>query len=507
MKNVKEGVYSKAIATVVFLVVLIAKLSVLGSHQFQTLLEKVCAMWKAVPPIFILTAGLAYYINSQQSDPEIPKLPETFWGPKEKIGKEDTSIREFKIDISQKIIDDLHERLDKYFNTANLRPKISPLEDAEWTYGLNFQYLQNVLRYWRDNYNWKKRQELLNKYPQFKTNIQGLDIHFYRVKPTLPKNKKIKVLPLLMVHGWPGSVVEFQKIIPMLTTPRADKDFVFEIIAPSLPGYGFSDPAVRPGLGATQIAVVFKNLMARLGYNEFYTQGGDWGSIITSNLATLFPEKVIGAHLNMCGINTPSSLFWTLLGTYLPSVVVDKEHASRMYPMSHHFSRLLEESGYFHLQATKPDTIGSALSDTPAGLAVYILEKFSTWTNPKYRFRADGGLLEKFKMDELLDNLMLYWVTNSITTSQRLYAESFSKAHLALNMDRVPSHKPTACAMFPNELVYQSESLLKSKYRNLIQFNHLPRGGHFAAMEEPKLLADDVYSFVEKVKNLSKSKE
>ncbi|XP_051170363.1 juvenile hormone epoxide hydrolase 1-like [Leptopilina boulardi] len=465
-------------------------------------------MWKAVPPILILTVGIAHYLKYQQAEPEAPKLPETFWGPKEKLGKEDTSIREFKIDISQKIIDDLHERLDRYFNTANLRPKTSPLEDAEWTYGVNFQYLQNVLRYWKDNYNWKKRQELLNKYPQFKTNIQGLDIHFYRVKPTLPKNKKIKVLPLLMVHGWPGSVVEFQKIIPMLTTPQADKDFVFEIIAPSLPGYGFSDPAVRPGLGPSQIAVIFKNLMARLGYNEFYTQGGDWGSVVTSTLATLYPEKVIGVHLNMCAvISSPMSLFWSLVGSYLPSVVVDKEYESRMYPLSHHYGRMLEESGYFHLQATKPDTIGSALSDTPAGLAVYILEKFSTWTNPEYRFRADGGLLEKFQMDELLDNLMLYWVTNSITTSQRLYAENFSKAHMSLKIESVPLHKPVACAIFPYEIFYQSQSLLQSRYPNIIQFNHLPRGGHFAAMEEPQLLADDVYLFVEKVEKQLKEEQ
>lgn len=485
-------------------VVLLAKLNVVSPKQFS---KRCATMWKAVPPILILTVGIAHYLKYQQGDPEVPTLPETFWGPKEKVHKDDTSIREFKIDISQKIIDDLHERLDKYFNTVNLRPKTAPLEDAEWTYGVNFQFMQNVLRYWRDNYNWKKRQELLNKYPQFKTTIQGLDIHFYRVKPTIPKNKKLRVLPLLMVHGWPGSVVEFQKIIPMLTTPQDGKDFVFEIIAPSLPGYGFSDPAVRPGLGAAQVAVVFKNLMARLGYDKFYTQGGDWGSIITASIATLYPEKVTGVHLNMCSISSPSTFFWTFVGSYIPSLVVEKEHESKMYPLSHHYSRLVEESGYFHIQATKPDTIGSVLSDTPAGLAVYILEKFSTWTNPEYRFRADGGLLEKYKMDELLDNLMMYWVTNSITTSQRLYAESFSKAHLALGVDRLPLHKPVACAIFPHEIVYQSKSLLEARYRNIIQFNHYPRGGHFAAMEEPQFVAEDVWSFVEKVEQMLKAEK
>ncbi|XP_033223699.1 juvenile hormone epoxide hydrolase 1-like isoform X2 [Belonocnema kinseyi] len=405
------------------------------------------------------------------------------------------------------IIDDLYERLDKHFSTADLRPKIAPLEDAQWTYGVTLPYIQNVLRYWKDNYSWNKRQELLNKYPQFLTNIQGLDIHFYRVKPTLPPTRKVRVLPLLLVHGWPGSVVEFQKIIPLLTNSRLDKDFVFELIIPSLPGYGFSEAAVRPGLGAAQVAVVFKNLMARLGYDKFYTQGGDWGSLITANLATLYPEKVFGAHLNMCYRNSPSSIFWTLIGSFIPSLVIEKEHASKMYPLSHHWGRLVEETGYFHIQATKPDTIGSVLSDTPVGLAVYILEKFSTWTNSEYRFRADGGLLEKFKMDELLDNLMVYWVTNSIITSQRLYAECFSKAHMALGLDGIPVQPPVGCANFPHEIAYQSESILRGRFPNLIQFNHLSRGGHFAAFEEPELLSSDVWTFVEKVENIMKKAE
>ena len=379
---------------------------------------------------------------------------------------------------------------------------MEPLEDAAWTYGISTTYLNDILEHWHSKYNWSERQTLLNKYPQYITNIQGLDIHFYRVKPYIPPDRKnIKVFPLLITHGWPGSVVEFQKIIPILTTPRPDRDFVFEVIAPSLPGYGFSQAAVRPGLGPPQISVIFKNLMLRLGFNKFYAQGGDWGSFITMHLGGLFPDNILGAHMNMCSTLGKSSTFWLLLGTLVPQLVVENQYYSRMYPLSDHLSRLLEETGYLHIQASKPDTIGTAVAASPVGLAGYILEKFSTWTNKEYKLRPDGGLLEKYTLDELLDNVMLYWVTNSLTTSVRIYAEQFSKRHMSSRIDEVPVDVPTACANFPHELAYQSESLLRNKFTNLIQFNHLPRGGHFAAFEEPGLLADDIFEFVSKVEN------
>ncbi|XP_043492467.1 juvenile hormone epoxide hydrolase 2-like, partial [Polistes fuscatus] len=249
------------------------------------------------------------------------------------------------------VIDDLNKRLE------NPRLNVEPLEGVGWTYGLPATYLKNIIEYWRTKYNWNERQALLNKYPQFVTNIQGLDIHFYHVKPSnLPKNKKIKVLPLLIAHGWPGSVVEFQKIIPLLTTPKPDRDFVFEVVAPSLPGYGFSDGAVRPGLSTAHIAIIFKNLMARLGFEKFYAQGGDWGSIITYSMAVLHPEKILGVHSNMC-ISKPFDI-WYFIGTLFPSLVVDKQHENKIFPLKDKYSFLIEETGYFHIQATKPDTIG-----------------------------------------------------------------------------------------------------------------------------------------------------
>ncbi|XP_015187740.1 PREDICTED: juvenile hormone epoxide hydrolase 1-like, partial [Polistes dominula] len=453
-------------------------------------------MWKTTTVILVLAIGLYHLIfNSEQL--KKPDLPETFWGPDKNKGAS-KEIRPFKIDVPQSVLDDLNKRLE------NPRLNVEPLEGVAWTYGVPAPYLKNIIEYWRNKYNWNERQALLNKYPQFVTNIQGLNIHFYHVKPSnLPKNKKIKVIPLLMVHGWPGSVVEFQKIIPLLTTPKQDRDFVFEVIAPSLPGYGFSDAAVRPGLSPAHIGIIFKNLMTRLGFEKYYIQGGDWGAIITSSMAVLYPEKIFGLHSNMCTSKLFNN-FWYIIGTYFPSLVVDKKYENRIYPMKDKFFFILEESGYFHLQATKPDTIGLALMNSPVSLAGYILEKFSTWTNKEYKTRKDGGLLEKFTLDELLDNIMVYWVTDSITSSARLYAEANTHKNRDLQIDDMPIDVPTACALFPHELMYVPEKLLKSRYLNLIQVNHMPGGGHFAAMEEPLLLANDIYDFVAKVEKLSK---
>ncbi|XP_011691228.1 PREDICTED: juvenile hormone epoxide hydrolase 1-like [Wasmannia auropunctata] len=453
-------------------------------------------MWKTTTVIFVLAIGIAVLLRS--SPIEVPKLPETFWGPERNKGASE-EVRPFVIKVPKSVIDDLNERL------KNRRELVEPLQDAAWTYGVSTTYLKDVLEYWRTKYNWTHREALLNKYPQYMTNIQGLDIHFYHVKPHIPPERKnLKVLPLLIVHGWPGSVVEFQKIIPMLTTPRPDKDFVFEVIAPSIPGYGFSQAAVRQGLCTPQIAVIFKNLMLRLGFNKFYTQGGDWGAAIVAHLSSLFPENTLGTHSNFCLVMSTSSTLWTIIGALVPSLVVESEHAGKMYPLGHHTSRLLEETGYMHIQASKPDTIGTTVGASPVALATYILEKFSTWTNPEYRFRADGGLLEKFTLDELLDNLMLYWVTNSVTTSVRLYSEQFKKEHMASRIDELPVNVPAGCAVFPHELTYQPESLIREKFTNLIHFNHLPRGGHFAAFEEPALLTDDIFKFVSMVEDIKK---
>lgn len=311
--------------------------------------------------------------------------------------------------------------------------------------------LQDIVEFWKTKYNWKEREQFLNKFPQFTTSIQGLNIHFIHVKPAKVEN--VKVLPLLLLHGWPGSVREFYEILPILTTPVKGREFVFEVIAPSLPGYGFSEAPVRPGLGAAEAAIVFKNLMQRLGYEKYYLQGGDWGAVIIANMARLYPEKILGLHSNMCFVNTLLSNLKLFLASFYPSAIVDEKFQSRIYPLSTMFSNIIMESGYMHLQATKPDTVGNvtnnlmqiifysliylgvALTDSPVGLAAYILEKFTTWTNPQWKEKLNGGLTEKFTYTKLLDNVMIYWVTGSITTSMRIYSETFSKTQMSLNMD------------------------------------------------------------------------
>ncbi|KAF2879072.1 hypothetical protein ILUMI_27107 [Ignelater luminosus] len=243
----------------------------------------------------------------------------------------------------------------------------------------------------------------------------------------------------------PFKISVSDELIPILTTPQKDYDFAFEVIAPSLPGFAFSDGAAKTGLGAVQMGAIFKNLMHRLGHEKFYMQGGDWGAVIVSNMATLFPDNILGLHSNMCFAKGTIPTIKILLGSICPSLVVDEEYKHKMYPLLEKLQFNIEENGYFHLQATKPDTVGIAVAQSPAGLAAYILEKFSTLTNATYKSYEDGGLLEKFTYEELIDNLMLYWLINSFTTSVRIYAESFTKVQLTERVVEIPIRKDVPC--------------------------------------------------------------
>ncbi|XP_049789742.1 juvenile hormone epoxide hydrolase 1-like [Schistocerca nitens] len=410
----------------------------------------------------------------------------------------DTSIRPFKINVPDQVLKDLDDRLKSY---TTLTP---PLEGIGFQYGFNSKYLNEVVQFWRTKYNWREREKFLNKFPQFKTTVDGLELHFLRVKPAnVPKG--VDIVPLLLLHGWPGSVREFYSVIPLLTTPREGQNFVFEVVAPSLPGYGFSQGAQKPGLGPAQVAVVMRDLMERLGFKKYYVQGGDWGAIIGSHMATLFPDRLLGYHSNMCFSNSPMSIFKNFIGSFWPTLFVEQRYADKAFPYwEKFFGVILEEMGYFHIQATKPDTVGTALQTSPVGLAAYILEKFSTWTDASWRSLPDGGLTKKYSLTDLLDNVMIYWVTNSITTSVRLYSESFTRAQLALKLDVVPNYTPTACAQFLNEITFVPESMARDKNRNLVRYTVQPRGGHFAAFEEPKLLADDVWESVKTMREQAK---
>ncbi|XP_075985879.1 uncharacterized protein LOC142983004 [Anticarsia gemmatalis] len=438
----------------------------------------------------VAVAGVAAWFAWQGCCPQtIPQFdPEEWWGPKSLASKQDKGIKPFKVKFDEAMIKDLKYRL------KNHRPFVPPLEGVGFEYGFNTAQIDSWLSYWADKYNFSERENFLNQFPQYKTNIQGLDIHFIRVKPQVPNN--VQVVPLLLMHGWPGSVREFYEAIPLLTKQTPGYNFVFEVIAPSIPGYGFSDPAVRPGLGLPQVSVIFKNLMNRLGHKKFYVQGGDWGAAIASVMSTIFPDDVLGHHSNMLVSQHTCSMIRTAVGAVIPSLIVDDHLADRMYPLSKFFAYLLEEFGYMHLQATKPDTVGVSLTDSPAGLMAYFLEKFSTWTNSGFKSRPDGGLSERFTKDQLIDNLMIYWSTNSITTSMRFYAENMSKRMFAFGLDKIPTTVPTWALQAKHEIFYQSPTVLRMKFHNLLNATVLEDGGHFLAFELPKVFSEDVFKAV-----------
>ncbi|XP_014484159.1 PREDICTED: juvenile hormone epoxide hydrolase 2-like [Dinoponera quadriceps] len=450
-----------------------------------------------------LIVGLALFVLLRyccsNRNKSVPQVTETWWTPgTEKLV--DNRVKSYRVNFSQEMVDDLKYRLK---HTRNLTP---PLKDTAWTYGTNTDVLRKLLNYWANKYDFRKREDYINQYPQFTTNIQGLNIHFLHIKPKNPEGKR--VLPLLILHGWPGSVMEFYKIIPLLTTVRPEHDFVFEVIAPSLPGFGFSSGATIPGLSASNMAVVLKNLMLRLGFDKFYVQGGDWGACITTDMSILFPQHVLGMHSNFCFMMDMWSLLKDIFYHYLPPSLSPSGDFYQLASLKQQVIAFLAESGYIYIQATKVDTIGVGLCDSPAGLASYIIEKFSTGINYWYKFRADGGILEKFTYDELIDNLMMYWTSNSITTAMRIYAAFFSEQNSNMRSLRtLPVTVPSACVQFPHEIKLYPENILRDKYVNLVRVTKMPRGGHFAAMEEPKLLANDIWASVGQMEVLKRSNE
>ncbi|XP_066259176.1 juvenile hormone epoxide hydrolase 1-like isoform X2 [Euwallacea similis] len=433
-------------------------------------------------------------IYNKLSSTQTPTFPETWWGQGD-ASKEDIEVRPLKIDISKEVLKDLKYRLD---NAIPLQP---PLEGVQQNYGMNSRLLRKVIDYWKRDYNWTQRQQFLNKFPQYTISVQGLKIHYIHVKPKLIPQYALKVLPLLLLHGWPGSVREYYEMIPLLTELQKGRNIVFEAIAASLPGYGFSEATNKPGMSIARQAQIMKNLMIRLGYKKFYIQGGDIGSGIATQMSVLYPEVLLGVHSNTCLCFMMScQLKLMLLGTTFPSLLGTEEELPFFTPVGEKYIyKTLLETGYMHIQATKPDTIGTGLRDNPVGLAAYILEKFTTWTNPDWKALEDGGLTKRYPLDSLLDNVMIYWITKSITTSQRLYSETMNAATLGLGIDQIPSSVPTACAVFKNDIWTYPKSLLHTQYRNLVQANYYMDGGHFAAFELPEVLAKDVYDFVEKI--------
>ena len=381
-----------------------------------------------------------------------------------------TAIRPFTIDVPDAVLDDLRERL------ARTRLP-DQLEDVGWDYGAELGYVTDLITYWRDEFDWRAAERRLNALDHYKTVIDGLDIHFIH-----QRSPEENALPLIITHGWPGSVAEFLKVIGPLTDPAAhggDPADAFHVVAPSMPGYGFSDKPREPGFGPEQIADVNAKLMARLGYERYGTQGGDWGSIVSRWHAFKHPEQVAGLHINMVVAEPPA-------GVDDPTAGVPPEELQRSLARQAYYTG--EENGYAQIQGTKPQTLGYGLNDSPAGQAAWIVEKFRAWCD------CNGDPESVFSRDELLTNVMIYWVTQTATSSARLYYEA---GNALAGLGRV--EVPTGAAIFPYELFIAPRAWAEASY-NITHWTEMPRGGHFGAMEQPELFVDDVRAFFRKVR-------
>lgn len=342
---------------------------------------------------------------------------------------------------------------------------------ASWQYGTDLNYIKDLCAYWKDEFDWFEQQEKLNQFDHYKTKVDDFELHFIHQKAVNGKG-----MPLLLSHGWPGSVWEFYKIIPMLTDPEShgiSSSLSFDVICPSLPGYGFSSAPTQPGCDAKKIAGLFNELMTQLGYDAYLAQGGDWGAIITSWLGVLYPKNVKGIHLNMLAVRPPKQ---EPMKGVTPAEMANLGRAKAFQN---------EGTGYQKIQGSKPQTLGYGLNDSPAGLAAWITEKFHAWTD------CDGNIENAVSRDELLTDISIYWFTQSITSSMRLYYEVFGNPDGGLP-GRVDV--PTGYAQFPCEIMCPPRVWADQAY-NIQQWTGMEKGGHFAALEQPKALAEQVHQF------------
>jgi epoxide hydrolase len=361
------------------------------------------------------------------------------------------SIERFEIRVDDAVLDDLRDRLTR----TRIPDQIS---GTRWEYGFPLDYLRELVDYWRDDYDWRAQEARLNTFEHFRTTIDGQSIHFVQAR-----SPRADAMPLLLTHGWPGSIVEFQAVIPMLT------ELGFDVVAPSLPGYGFSEPTRTTGWDARRIALAFAELMARLGYERYGAQGGDWGAQIATRIGALDAEHCAAIHVNMPIGSRPKE-----------PVELSTDDEAGLAALAT-FQR--EESAYAMEQSTKPQTLGVGLNDSPAGLLAWIVEKFRTWSD------CEGDPETVFTRDQLLTNVMTYWVTGTITSSARLYWEH---QHGGDRPEYVAV--PTGVARYPKEILRYPRPWVERRY-NVTYWNELPRGGHFAAMEQPELFAADVAAF------------
>jgi epoxide hydrolase len=379
-----------------------------------------------------------------------------------------TEIGEFRIAIPQEALDDLHDRL-------NRTRWPSEIPGLGWERGVPLHYLRRLADYWYHDYDWRTWEAKLNELPQFTTRIDGQQVHLLHVRSPEPG-----AIPLIITHGWPGSIVEFMNIIGPLTDPRAhggDPADAFHIVAPSVPGFGFSTPLAEPGWNHRRIALAWAELMRRLGYDRYGAHGGDTGSVVSPELGRVASEHVIGVHING-GLSFPSD------------DPADLENLTEAEQTRLAAAERLREvgTGYADLQSTRPQTLAYGLNDSPVGQLAWIVEKFWEWTDPARDLPEDA-----VDRDQLLTDITLYWLTGTGASSAHLYYEV--RAASATPVE--PSNVPTGLAIFPTDPAIRR---VVEREHNVVHWSEFDRGGHFAAMEAPELLVDDVRTFFRRLR-------
>ena len=375
-------------------------------------------------------------------------------------------IRPFEIAVSDAALDDLRDRL----RHARFPDE---LPDAGWDYGTDVDWLRSAATYWADEYDWRAVEARLNRLDHFTTTIDGQNIHFVH-----QRSPHETALPLVLTHGWPGSISEFDAVVEPLIDPPDPAD-AFHVVVPSLPGYGWSGPTTEAGWDVRRTATAWATLMARLGYDDYGAQGGDWGSMVTQHLAHVDPDHVRAIHLNML-ISMPPGEDDDLAD--LSELEAAQLARSQDY--------LASGSGYVAIQSTRPQSLAYGLNDSPVGLLSWIAEKFYAWTD------NDGRIEDAVSLDDLLTDVTIYWVTETAGSSARMYHETIGRGSAVADP---LTHLPVGVANFPAEIVSGRRRWAEARH-NIVRWTDMPRGGHFAALEEPDLFVDDVRAFFGQVR-------
>jgi pimeloyl-ACP methyl ester carboxylesterase len=371
-----------------------------------------------------------------------------------------SDITPFQIETPEADLADLKTRL----SLVRWPDKETP---DDWSQGIPLGYMKEIQQYWLNEYDWPARQALLNQWDGYKTEIDELEIHFLHVR-----SPNDNARPLLVTHGWPGSIIEFQKVIGPLTDPQAhggSADDAFHLVCPTLPGFGYSGKPTEPGWGIDKIATAWNKLMVKLGYDSYFAQGGDWGSIVTASIGAQNLGNCKGIHMNM-PIAPPDP------DTMDDLTVPEQNALAAMKFYQDH------DSGYSKQQSTRPQTLGYGLADSPVGQAAWIIEKFYQWMD------CDGHPENVVSRDELLDNVMMYWLPDAGASSARIYWESFGGGSAGTEQISIP----VGCSIFPKEIFKTSERWAKKRYSDLRHFEVLDKGGHFAAFEQPISFVDQL---------------